>query len=78
MRMPTIHPYVQIADRGTPGHSAAFREAAITDRAHDMAARMAVAISAVAHDLLTGDLLGSARDEYATSLPRTTMQEGTR
>lgn len=64
LKTPTIHPYVQIADRGTPSHSAAFREAAATPRAHDAAERMALGLAAVARDLLDGELLAAARHEH--------------
>jgi amidohydrolase len=67
LKTPTIHPYVQIADRGTPSHSAAFREAAATDRAHEMSERMALGIAAVARELLQGDLLGVANREHAAA-----------
>jgi len=68
MRTPTIHPYIQIAERGTPGHSALFREAAATPHAHDMAARMALALAAVARDLLAdGELLAEARHEHQSA-----------
>jgi amidohydrolase len=68
LRTPTIHPYIQIAERGTPGHSAVFREAAATPHAHDMAERMALSLAAVAADLLAGgELLTDARREHASA-----------
>ncbi len=65
LKTPTIHPYVQIAPRGTPSHSAQFREAAATPHAHAMAERMAIGIAAVARDLFDGELLAAARQEHA-------------
>jgi len=68
MRTPTIHPYIQIAERGTPGHSALFREAAASPHAHDMAERMALALAGVVRDLLTdGEFLANARHEHETA-----------
>jgi len=68
LKTPTIHPYIQIAERGTPSHSALFREAAATPHAHDMAERMALGIAAVASELLAGgELLGEARREHAAA-----------
>ena len=73
LKTPTIHPYVQIADRGTPSHSAAFREAAATPRAHDMAERMALGLTSVARDLLDGELLAIARSEHTTPTENATL-----
>lgn len=73
LKTPTIHPYVQIADRGTPSHSAAFREAAATPRAHDMAERMALGLTSVARDLLGGELLAAARSEHTTPTENATL-----
>jgi metal-dependent amidase/aminoacylase/carboxypeptidase family protein len=63
--VPMIHPYLQIAERGTPGHSEAMREAAATPEAHDRTALMAAAIARTALDAL-GDpeFLDAARDEF--------------
>jgi metal-dependent amidase/aminoacylase/carboxypeptidase family protein len=70
LRFPTIQPYLQIADRGTPSHSEAFRDAAISPRAHDAALKMAVALAHTALDLL-GDpaFLQQVRQEFHTSAP---------
>jgi len=68
LKAPTIHPYIQIADRGTPSHSVPFREAAATPHAHEMAERMALSIGEVARDLLgRRALLDEARHEHAQS-----------
>jgi amidohydrolase len=65
--LPAIHPYLQIADRGTPSHSVAFREAASTQRAHDAAWNMAIALAQTGADLLTDPhLLAQARAEFDT------------
>lgn len=68
--VPAIHPYIQIADRGTPSHSIAFRDAAVTDRAHDAAWKMAIALAQVATDLLTQPaFLHDVRREFETEGP---------
>jgi amidohydrolase len=65
--LPAIHPYLQIADRGTPSHSLAFREAAATPRAHEAAWKMAIALAQTGADLLTQPaLLDEARQEFDT------------
>jgi metal-dependent amidase/aminoacylase/carboxypeptidase family protein len=70
LRFPTIQPYLQIADRGTPSHSEAFRDAAISPRAHEAAVKMAVGLARTGLDLL-GDpaFLEQVREEFASSGP---------
>jgi amidohydrolase len=64
--VPVIHPYLQIADRDTPGHSEQMREAAAQPEAHDRTALMAVALAHTALDALGDpDLLAGARAEFA-------------
>lgn len=72
LALPTVHPYIQIADRGTPSHSTAFRDAAASERAQDAAFTMATAIARTAADLLTDPaLLAAGRREFETSGPDT-------
>jgi amidohydrolase len=52
-RLPCIHPYVQIAPDGTPGHSIEMREAAASDAGHQAALAAAIALARVGADLLT-------------------------
>ncbi|HEX6351531.1 amidohydrolase [Actinophytocola sp.] len=62
---PVIHPYMQIAAAGTPGHSDAMREAAATPFAHDRTQVAATALARVVADLLTDpELLADARAEF--------------
>ena len=69
--VPTIHPYVQICDRDTPGHSAQMREAARSTRAHDATETIATALAALALELLTDPaLLAAAREEFTASAHR--------
>ncbi|MGW4907318.1 M20 family metallopeptidase [Streptomyces sp. NPDC004270] len=63
--MPVIHPYVQIADTGTPAHSEAMREAAATPLAHDRTQVAATGLAAVVAALLTApEVLAAARAEF--------------
>lgn len=65
-RVPAIHPYIQIAERGTPSHSDQFREAAATEYALAQVHKMALALAQVAVDLVTEpDLLTAARADLA-------------
>ncbi|MFJ3777820.1 amidohydrolase [Streptomyces sp. NPDC090075] len=63
--MPVIHPYVQIADAGTPAHSEAMREAAATPLAHDRTQVAATGLAEVVAALLTEpEVLAAARAEF--------------
>jgi amidohydrolase len=64
--IPIIHPYLQIADRGTPGHSEALRDAAGTERARERTTLMAAALARTALDALTDPgFLAAAQAELA-------------
>jgi metal-dependent amidase/aminoacylase/carboxypeptidase family protein len=64
--LPVIHPYIQIAEPGTPGHSEAMRAAARTPFAHDRTQVAATGLARVVTDLLTDpELLVGARAEFA-------------
>ncbi|GAC1495952.1 MAG: M20 family metallopeptidase [Candidatus Limnocylindrales bacterium] len=63
--LPAIHPYIGIAPEGTPGHSTAFRDAAVAPRAHENALDAAKAMALLTIDLLTDpSLLAAARAEF--------------
>lgn len=63
--LPVIHPYVQIADAGTPAHSEAMREAAATPLAHDRTRLAATGLAKVVAELLTEPaVLAAARAEF--------------
>jgi amidohydrolase len=64
--LPIIHPYIQIAEAGTPSHSDAMRVAAATPLAHDRTQVAATGLARVVADLLTQPtLLAAARAEFA-------------
>lgn len=66
--IPSIHPYLQIAERGTPGHSEALREAARTPLAHERTGLMAAALARTVVDALAEPgLLAAAREEFDAS-----------
>ncbi|MBK3573929.1 M20 family metallopeptidase [Streptomyces sp. MBT65] len=63
--MPVIHPYVQIADTGTPAHSDRMREAAATPLAHNRTQAAATGLAEVVAALLTKpEVLVAARAEF--------------
>jgi amidohydrolase len=53
LAVPTVHPFVQVVPRGTPGHSVAMREAAGGDDAHRAMVGAAHALAELGVDLLT-------------------------
>ena len=66
-RLPCIHPYVQIAPDGTPGHSIEMREAAASDAGHQAALKAAIALARVGADLLTdSEFRDRVRAEFET------------
>jgi amidohydrolase len=67
--VPLIHPYLQIAERGTPSHSEAMREAARGTEAHQRTALMAAALARTVLDAL-GDatFLADVRAEFRAAM----------
>ncbi|MFI9255834.1 amidohydrolase [Streptomyces sp. NPDC053069] len=64
--LPVIHPYIRIAEPGTPAHSEAMREAAATSLAHDRTEIAATGLARVVAELLTDEkLLTAVRAEFA-------------
>jgi amidohydrolase len=65
LAIPTVHPFIQIVDRGVPSHSVAFREAAATPKAQDAMLTMAKAMADLGADLLgDADLRERVRTEH--------------
>jgi metal-dependent amidase/aminoacylase/carboxypeptidase family protein len=50
--VPTIHPEIAMCDEGTPSHSIAFRDAAVTERADDVVVLAAIVTAQTAYDVL--------------------------
>jgi amidohydrolase len=71
LRLPTIHPYIKIAENGgLPGHSLEMTQAAAAPYAQDAMLRMATALAKTGADLfLEPGLLDAARQEFATRGP---------
>ncbi len=70
LRLPAIHPYLKVMERGTPSHSHVMAEAASSMDAHRAMLRMAAALARTGADLFCdGALLDAARQEFATSGP---------
>jgi amidohydrolase len=74
-RVPAIHPYIQIAERGTPSHSEQFREAAATEYALTQVQKMALALAQLAVDLINDPrLLAAARADLSAATEPTTPE----
>lgn len=68
--LPAIHPYLQVAPRGTAGHSIAMRDASASSEAFDAMMDMAQALALAGADLMwQSGFLDAVRDEFATSGP---------
>jgi amidohydrolase len=70
LRLPAIHPYLKVMERGTPSHSHVMTEAVGGIEAHRAMLRMAAALAKAGADLFCdGALLAAARQEFAVSGP---------
>lgn len=66
--VPTIHPYVAIADPGTSNHTPEFAAAAIGERARSALADALRALSMTGYDVLSDpDYLAAVKQEFATT-----------
>jgi amidohydrolase len=67
---PTIHPTIAICERGTPGHSIEFREAAASARAEDVTLLAATIVAQTAYELLSDpDVVAAAWREFHEGRP---------
>lgn len=66
--VPAIHPCISISDLKLVGHTAEFRNATLTDRAHDAIIKGACALALTGYDVLTDrELLKSIREEFGSA-----------
>jgi len=64
-RLPTIHPQLAICDEGVPGHSIAFRDAAVEPRADEVTLLSAALVAQTAYELFVdADLVAAAWREF--------------
>ena len=64
--VPAIHPYISISDTSLIGHTAEFRDATLTDRAHDALVKGSCALALTGYDVLTDkNLLKRIKKEFA-------------
>jgi metal-dependent amidase/aminoacylase/carboxypeptidase family protein len=63
--VPAIHPYISIADAKLIGHTAEFRDATLTPKAHDALVKGAAALALTGYDVLTNkELLKQIKEEF--------------
>jgi hypothetical protein len=63
--VPSIHPYISISDTSLVGHTTEFRDATLTDRAHDALVKGACALALTGYDILTDkELLKRIKEEF--------------
>ena len=71
MVMPTIHPYLKIAESHVNGHTKEFAAASASPEADQMLVKGAVALAKVGYDLLTEPALGEAAlKEFKEKVPQ--------
>lgn len=64
--VPAIHPYISISDTKLVGHTTEFRDATLTDRAHDALIKGSSALALTGYDVLTDtELLKRIKEEFA-------------
>jgi len=64
--VPAIHPYISISDTSLTGHTKEFRDATLTDRAHDALIKGSCALALTGYDVLTDkELLKQIKKEFA-------------
>lgn len=65
--VPAIHPYIAISDRKIIGHTAEFRDATLTEMAHDTLVKGSCALALTGYDVLTDkELLKQIKEEFAS------------
>jgi len=65
LELPTIHEYLAITDASVAGHTAEFREAAVSPRGDEVVLLAAGGLALTGWDLLSdGNLREAAREEY--------------
>lgn len=70
LKLPAIHPYLKVAPRGTPGHSAAMAALTGQPEAQQAMLAMAKALACTGADLMAdGSLLAAACEEFTTAGP---------
>lgn len=71
LKIPAIHSYIKIADRGTNSHSTDFTKAANSHRAYDMALKAAKAMALTGYDILTDEKLRrDIQEEFDRIVPK--------
>ncbi|HYF82145.1 MAG TPA: M20 family metallopeptidase [Clostridia bacterium] len=65
--VPAIHPYISISDTKLVGHTSEFRDATMTDKAHDALIKGSCALALTGYDVLTDkELLKRIKEEFAS------------
>lgn len=66
--VPAVHPCISISDQKLVGHTAEFRNATLTEKAHDSIIKGACALALTGYDILTDkELLESVKAEFEAS-----------
>ena len=70
IKMPAIHPNVKICDNSVVGHTLEFRDASVTDRAHEAMIKAAKSLAATGYELFINEnLRNEALKEHKANVP---------
>src|SRR5690606_18230722 len=76
LKIPTIHSYIKIADKGVNTHSIDFTKAANSPRAHKQMIKAAKAMALTGYDILTDEKLRrDIYEEFSRTVPKYTQEE---
>ena len=76
IKLPAIQPAVQVCDPSLAGHTLEFRDACVTDHAHEAMGKAAKAMAATALDILTDEALrNTILDEFNRVVPKYTDED---
>lgn len=76
LKIPTIHSYIKIADKGVNIHSIDFTKAANSPRAHKQMIKAAKAMALTGYDILTDEKLRrDIYEEFSRTVPKYTQEE---
>ncbi|NLV75775.1 MAG: M20 family metallopeptidase, partial [Tissierellia bacterium] len=71
LKVPAIHSYIKIADKGTNSHSMDFTKAANSPRAYEMALKATKAMALTGYDILIDeDLRRGIQEEFDKTVPK--------
>ncbi|GFN35523.1 M20 family metallopeptidase [Tepidimicrobium xylanilyticum] len=76
LKIPSIHSYIKIADKGVNSHSIDFTKAANSPRAHEQMIKAAMAMALTGYEILTDEnLRREIQEEFNSNVPKYSEEE---